>query len=154
LKRYILFFIITLLLLHGESRIDLWGVDLGEIEKDKIDREESIEVKFEEDYDIAQSRAVEENRYIFLLITEKSCGWCRKLKREVLKDVDVAERLNSRYISIEVDREEGYYPPTIGVQGTPSIFILNPEDNSTIESVAGYRDSRHLLEILDRVEKR
>ncbi len=83
MKRYILFFIITLLLLHGESRIDLWGVDLGEIEKDKIDREESIEVKFEEDYDIAQSRAVEENRIYILLITEKSCGWCQKLKREV-----------------------------------------------------------------------
>jgi len=43
--------------------------------------------------------------------------------------------------------------PTIGVQGTPSIFILNPEDNRYHRDLTGYRDSRHLLEILDRLKR-
>jgi len=84
-----------------------------------------------------------------LLVTEKSCNWCEKLKSDVLTDQDVAHTLNSNFISIEVDRDTGYYPYNIGIQGTPSIFILNPDDNHSIKSVTGYRDRDRLLEILN-----
>jgi thioredoxin-related protein len=157
LKRYISVLLIILNLEAG-NKIDLWGIDLDSsqdnnqniVKEIKDEKPKVIEkVKFEQDYDTAQTKAIDENRYIFLLVTEKSCNWCEKLKSDVLTDQDVAHTLNSNFISIEVDRDTGYYPYNIGIQGTPSIFILNPDDNHSIKSVTGYRDRDRLLEILN-----
>ena len=74
------------------------------------------------------------------------------MKEKVLVNPEVAKRLKSEFIPIEVDKEEGYYP-TLPIMGTPSIFILNPEDNKTLESVSGYRDSIYMLNLFNRVRK-
>jgi len=179
LKKYILILLIIFFNLKADGEIDLWGVDLDSssnqelkselIESDETNinmdtniniqeeqtqqvQRESIKVKFEEDYDIAQRKAIEEDKYIFLLVTEKNCPWCERLKNKVLVTPKVAERLQNEFIPIEVDRVDGYYP-SIGITGTPSIFILNPEDNKTVERVSGYRDSNYLLNLFNRVKK-
>jgi len=169
LKKYIFILLTLFLSLGADNKIDLWGIDLdstpkdsstnsgiveeNSIKKDK-DREEveNIQIEYEKDYDIAQKRAIDEDKYIFLLVTEKNCPWCVKLKEKVLVNPEVAKRLKSDFIPIEVDKEEGYYP-TLPIMGTPSIFILNPEDNKTLESVSGYRDSIYMLNLFNRVRK-
>jgi len=94
LKRYISVLLIILNLEAG-NKIDLWGIDLDSsqdnnqniVKEIKDEKPKVIEkVKFEQDYDTAQTKAIDENRYIFLLVTEKSCNWCEKLKSDVLTD--------------------------------------------------------------------
>ena len=176
MKKYILILLIIFFNLKADNEIDLWGIDLDSSNQDTksemvettdniADREEQttqqsqekkedikVKVEFEDDYDIAQRKAIEEDKYIFLLVTEKSCPWCERLKNKVLVNPKVAKRLQNEFIPIEVDRVDGYYP-SIGITGTPSIFILNPEDNKTIERVSGYRDSNYLLNLFNRVKK-
>ncbi len=56
--------------------------------------------------DEAFERAAELNRPIFLSIGYSSCHWCHVMEREVFEDKKIAEFLNSRFVSIKVDREE------------------------------------------------
>lgn len=51
-------------------------------------------------------RAQEENKLILLSIGYATCHWCHVMEHESFEDQEVAQTLNSNYISIKVDREE------------------------------------------------
>ncbi len=50
--------------------------------------------------------ASREDRPIFLSIGYSSCHWCHVMAHESFEDEEVARVLNSRFVSIKVDREE------------------------------------------------
>lgn len=54
----------------------------------------------------AFSRAVAEDKPIFLSIGYSTCHWCHVMERESFEDKEVAQVLNRNFIAIKVDREE------------------------------------------------
>jgi uncharacterized protein YyaL (SSP411 family) len=54
----------------------------------------------------AFAKAKRENKPIFLSIGYSTCHWCHVMERESFTNEAVAEILNSRFVSIKVDREE------------------------------------------------
>ncbi|MDP4181196.1 MAG: thioredoxin domain-containing protein [Bacillota bacterium] len=54
----------------------------------------------------AFTRAVNEDKPIFLSIGYSCCHWCHVMERESFEDEEVAKILNSNFVSIKVDREE------------------------------------------------
>lgn len=54
----------------------------------------------------AFSRAVAEDKPIFLSIGYSTCHWCHVMERESFEDEEVAKILNKHFIAIKVDREE------------------------------------------------
>lgn len=54
----------------------------------------------------AFDRARREEKPIFLSIGYSTCHWCHVMAEESFEDKDVASMLNSKFISIKVDREE------------------------------------------------
>ena len=54
----------------------------------------------------AFSRAVSEDKPIFLTIGYSTCHWCHVMERESFEDAEVAQLLNKNFIAIKVDREE------------------------------------------------
>jgi uncharacterized protein len=54
----------------------------------------------------AISRAVGEDKPIFLSIGYSTCHWCHVMERESFEDNEVAQLLNKNFICIKVDREE------------------------------------------------
>lgn len=54
----------------------------------------------------AFSRAVSEDKPIFLSIGYSTCHWCHVMERESFEDEEVAQILNRDFICIKVDREE------------------------------------------------
>jgi uncharacterized protein len=54
----------------------------------------------------AFSRAVAEDKPIFLSIGYSTCHWCHVMERESFEDEEVAIILNKHFIAIKVDREE------------------------------------------------
>lgn len=84
----------------------------------------------------AFSRAREENKPIFLSIGYSSCHWCHVMERESFENDDIARLLNSKFISIKVDREErpgvdAIYMNAVqmltGAGGWPLSVFLTPE---------------------------
>lgn len=56
--------------------------------------------------DEAFKKAEEENKIVLISIGYSSCHWCHVMEKEVFSNPEVAEYMNSHYISIKVDREE------------------------------------------------
>lgn len=54
----------------------------------------------------AFSRAVGEDKPIFLSIGYSTCHWCHVMERESFEDSEAAKFLNENFVSIKVDREE------------------------------------------------
>lgn len=54
----------------------------------------------------AFSRAVSEDKPIFLSIGYSCCHWCHVMERESFEDEEVAQILNKNFVCIKVDREE------------------------------------------------
>ncbi len=54
----------------------------------------------------AFEKARKENKPIFLSIGYSSCHWCHVMERESFESDEIAAILNSKFISIKVDREE------------------------------------------------
>lgn len=54
----------------------------------------------------ALSKALEEDKPIFLSIGYAACHWCHVMERESFQDIETAELLNRFFVSIKVDREE------------------------------------------------
>lgn len=56
--------------------------------------------------DEAFTRAVKEDKPIFLSIGYSTCHWCHVMERESFEDEQVAKLLNKTFVCIKVDREE------------------------------------------------
>ena len=84
----------------------------------------------------AFSKALEENKPVFLSIGYTTCHWCHVMEHESFEDEEVAELMNQDYICIKVDREERpdvdnvYMSVTqmmTGRGGWPMTVIMSPE---------------------------
>ena len=83
----------------------------------------------------AIEKAREEDKPIFLSIGYSACHWCHVMERESFEDEEIAEVLNTRFVSIKVDREErpdldDIYMRTVqlmtGSGGWPLSIFLTP----------------------------
>jgi len=54
----------------------------------------------------AFQKARKEHKPVFLSIGYSSCHWCHVMERESFQDEEVAQLLNTHFVSIKVDREE------------------------------------------------
>ena len=54
----------------------------------------------------ALARAKAEEKLILLSIGYSACHWCHVMERESFEDEEIAQKMNSQYICVKVDREE------------------------------------------------
>ena len=50
------------------------------------------------------NQAKKENKLVIISIGYASCHWCHVMERESFQDLEVAELMNEKFISIKVDR--------------------------------------------------
>jgi len=86
--------------------------------------------------DEAFARAVEKDRPIFLSIGYSTCHWCHVMEHESFEHAEIAERLNTQFVPIKVDREErpdvdrvymAFVQATTGSGGWPMSVWLTPD---------------------------
>lgn len=105
------------------------------------------------DYNTALELAKKENKPLMLVVGTDYCPWCRKFERKTLKYSEVALKVNQDFIAIIVDKnkDRGNYPNKYASPITPSVFFINPHDNSTINNSVGYIRKKDYLEKLEGV---
>jgi len=103
-------------------------------------------------YKEAIIKAKTENKNVMLLITTKSCRWCKKLESETLSDNSIVSRMNKDYISIHVTRGEGGYPEELVATGVPASYFLNSDGKPIIKKVLGYWNVEDYHSFLDDVD--
>ena len=112
----------------------------------------------------AFTKAIREDKPIFLSIGYSTCHWCHVMERESFEDTAVAQLLNETFVSIKVDREER---PDIdkvymnvcqlmtGSGGWPLTIIMTPEKKPFFAATYIPKESRMgmlgLVELLGKI---
>jgi len=112
----------------------------------------AAELNWAKSYNEAVKKAKIEKKNIMLLVTTKTCRWCRKLEATTLQDEDVVSRLNRDYVSVHVTRDEDEYPSDLEVKGVPTNFFLDVLGKPIVKKVVGYWNVEDYLFYLDDVD--
>jgi uncharacterized protein len=56
--------------------------------------------------DYALAKAVQENKLLIISVGYAACHWCHVMEHECFEDYEVADIMNSFFVSVKVDREE------------------------------------------------
>ncbi|WP_457593130.1 thioredoxin family protein [Hydrogenimonas sp.] len=96
------------------------------------------EIEWQSSYEAALEKAKEVNKPILVLLVSEHCRWCHKLQERTLKNPDVENFINRRFIPLLVNRDKGGYPAFIKSKYVPTTFYISPDEKMLIKPVAGY----------------
>lgn len=102
-------------------------------------------------YEKALERAIKENKSIMMIASTKSCPWCRKLERQTLTRDNINNIIQKNFVPLAVDQDLKNYPKKYEVKVVPTVYFINPKDESVIKKVLGYKNKKEFSKILDEV---
>ena len=109
------------------------------------------EMNYEVDYKVAFEKAKKANKSIMMVASQVTCPWCRKLERQTLKKKEIDTLIKENFIPLSVDKDILNYPSKFKVKVVPTIFFINPKDETVILKVLGYKNKKDFKEILEKV---
>lgn len=92
----------------------------------------------DEDWNLAQKRAISEGKYIFVDAYASWCGPCKVLKFTTFKNKKAAEYFNKEFINVSIDMEKGQGPALArkwGIRAYPTLIIFTPDGKPVIGTV-------------------
>lgn len=108
---------------------------------------------FEGTFDEAVKASAEQKKPIFMDAYTSWCGWCKKLDRTTFSDKGVVEYLNTNFINLKVDMENGQ-GPSLGkkyrVSGYPTLLFIDSK-GSVISRIGGYTTADGFIEQAQKV---
>lgn len=99
------------------------------------------------DYKKALELSKETNKPIMLMISTKSCPWCRKLESATLRDKKINEYIQKHYIPMSVIRDVDNYPSKFKAPAVPIIYFIDDKENETAK-IVGYKPADKFMEKL------
>lgn len=99
-------------------------------------------------------KAKKEKKMIFLDVYATWCGPCKLLKKTTFKDPELSEYLNKKFISLEINGEEGEGKEIVQkyqLKGYPSLLFIDTNGN-IVNKTLGYYDGKQLLEIVKEIK--
>ncbi len=108
-------------------------------------------MNYETIYEKALERAIKENKSIMMIASTKSCPWCRKLERQTLKRENINNIIQKNFVPLAVDQDLKNYPKKYEVKVVPTVYFINPKNESVIKKVLGYKNKKEFSKILDEV---
>ena len=113
----------------------------------------SNELQWQESYASAVKKAKEGHKRVLLLITSKTCKWCRKLESSTLEDEAVVARLKRDYVVVNVTRYKDDYPKRFSAVVVPMSYFLTSDEEIIMRGVMGYWSSEDYLSIMDDIDR-
>lgn len=102
----------------------------------------------------ALDKAEAEKKYVLIDCHTKTCGPCRKMEKEVFTDKECGDFINSRFITLQVDMEEGEgieIAKKHNVMIYPTYLILTPQDEKVGEIVGAELNKTLFIEKLKAI---
>lgn len=103
-------------------------------------------------YKEAIESGVKQNKVVMLVLVGKYCGWCNKLKKEVLADTEIKKRTDKELITVILNKYDYKYPEQFKTPIIPSTFFIDPHTQEEIISQIGYSNIENFTELLNEVK--
>jgi thioredoxin-related protein len=103
------------------------------------------DVKWRHNYDRAYREAKRKGLPLLVSVGTQNCIWCRRLEAQTLKDPEVVQLVNERYVPVEIDADEdSELARDFGVRVFPTLVWTRP-DGKIVETHEGYISATRLL---------
>ena len=100
------------------------------------------------DLTAALAQAKSSGRQVLIAFEATWCGPCHTMDQWVWNDLDVAQRINSAYVSIKVDADlQKALVKRHKIVGYPTMMIMNV-DGTEVRRIDGYQSSKQISEFL------
>lgn len=103
-------------------------------------------------YQETLNKAIKSNKPMMLVISEKTCPWCRKLEHQTLKRKNINQFVQENFVGIGLEKNDDIYPKKFTPQVVPTVVFVNPKDESVIYTSYGYKPKKEFLSILSEVK--
>ena len=96
-------------------------------------------------------KAVKEKKLILLTVKIESCPYGLKMKKDVFETKHYSEKINKKYVHVEINRDDSLLPSSLHVKYVPTNFRLSPHKLEILDEFPGYIQPDHFIELLDEV---
>lgn len=105
-------------------------------------------------YKEALIKARKLDKPLMLVISEKTCPWCRKLENQVLKKDNINSIVQKSFVGLGLEKNDDVYPKAFIPKVVPTVVFVDYKDESIIYESYGYKPKTEFLEVLVEVEKK
>ena len=106
---------------------------------------------YSKDYAQGLEKAKKLNKPLMLVISEKTCPWCRKLEQQVLKKDNINTQVQRDFVGVGIEKNDDVYPKKFSPKVVPTVVFVNPHDESVIFKAYGYKPKREFAILLEEV---
>ena len=95
--------------------------------------------------------AKEQNRFVFFYISQPGCDYCREFDKITLKNPEVLELLQSRFITVKHSVSTPYgeaFARDFHLTHTPAVLLLNPRKSEKPDVFGEIYDVNGFLQII------
>ncbi len=103
--------------------------------------------------EMESKKATKEKKLILLTVKSEFCPYCIKMKKDVFDTQKYSEKINKKYVHVEINRDDPLLPSSLHVKYVPTNFILSPNKLKILDEFPGYNQPEHFIELLDEVYK-
>ncbi len=108
------------------------------------------ELSWVKNYDESFIQAKKEQKDVLLMLSQEHCQACWYMKNIVLDDEQLIEKLEARYIIVELDIHKDDIH-TLEYSGTPTLYFLT-SDQKVIKRLNGVYNIKELTSVLSKLE--
>ncbi len=102
-------------------------------------------------YESALKEAQKTNKPIMMVVSTKTCPWCRKLEHQTLKRKIVHDIVSTNFTPLVLTRGEDTYPLKFDAKVVPTTFFIDPKTTNIIHKIRGYKNKKVFKKLLENV---
>lgn len=104
---------------------------------------------YQTNYEQAITKAKKENKPVMLVLSSKTCPWCRKFENQTLRNQNINEQVHKNFIPLALDQSEDVYPEKFYPQYVPTVLFIDPVTQDFFAQSIGYKPAKKFQESID-----
>ena len=111
------------------------------------------ELQWQQDYKSALQEAKKLDKPLYILITSKHCGWCKKFEHTTLQNKQIQQRLGREFVVVKLVREEDVVPQKFATSPIPRHYFVDKNGTILYESL-GHRKEECFNAFMDNAQEK
>lgn len=101
-------------------------------------------LNWEKDYATAVSKAKEENKAIFVMVSAPTCPECNYMKKNVFTNSEVKEYINKNFISYQFNIDDKNIPKEMQFWGIPRFYFSKDGEKVYNQTMGGLKTDKFM----------
>lgn len=109
---------------------------------------------YSQGYAQALQKAKKANKPMMLVISTKTCPWCRKLENQVLRKEVINKEVQKNFVGVGLERDDDSYPTNFSPAVVPTVLFVNPHNEKVFYDSFGYLPKKEFSKVIEEAKKK